>query len=135
MATLTSKLLQHQMVDVGTILRNPNHPAHVTLFKNGTMEPMTIDRRRGRPRLNWCNEVMKHVVKSSVFYEAAIVNKNDGAKPSLIIVQIILCKPLYCLSHAPPALAKYIRIVAFFSFNQNVTAQSQCVTQVGILVI
>ena len=63
------------MIYVGNIARNPDHPARAIYLENDVLELKTIERRVGRPRLNWCSEIMKHVVKTTSFYEATIVNK------------------------------------------------------------
>ena len=67
MTTLTSKLLQHQMIYFGNIARNPDHPARVLFLENDELALKTIERRVGRPKLNWCSEIMKHMVKTRFF--------------------------------------------------------------------
>ena len=47
-------LLQQQLLYYGRIKSNEKHPAHELI------KTKILDRRRGRPRLNWMDEMTKH---------------------------------------------------------------------------
>ena len=68
------------MMYIGTVARNTNHPVRPILFEHGTMKLISMDKRVGRPRLNWGNEIMDHVVKATSCYETVIGNKNHWRK-------------------------------------------------------
>ena len=77
MGTMIAKLLQHQMIYFGNVVRNADHPVRAAIFTDGTMDLQTIHRRVGRPRLNWSEEIMKHVMKANDLYASVILSKTE----------------------------------------------------------
>ena len=70
---LSNRILQQQLMFYGRLQRNTNHPARYLLHAQADK------RRRGRPRLNWMSEVLKHVERMEID-NAVICNPVDWRK-------------------------------------------------------
>ena len=70
---LSNRILQQQLIFYGRLQRNTNHPARYLLHAQADK------RRRGRPRLNWMSEVLKHVERMEID-NAVICNPVDWRK-------------------------------------------------------
>ena len=68
------------MIYVGNVVRNVDHPLRKMLLTDGATDVRRTNRRVGRPRLDWKDEIMKHVVKSTDLYATVILNKMHWRK-------------------------------------------------------
>ena len=81
MTPLANTLLQQQLQYFGNVARDFNHPGRYLVFKQNGWEMVDQGlRRQGRPRADWGQEIMKHVMTINNDFVPAIVDRNNWRK-------------------------------------------------------